>query len=822
MTWTAVDSVRAQEVFGTPGAPDARQVIEGLQLPPLPDPFGGKIERNAAESTPFWPARVAPPEGAPNVLLILLDDAGYGTNSTFGGVIPTPTLDKLAEDGLRYTSVNSTALCSPSRAALLSGRNHHSMGFGVIAEQATGFPGYDSLMSPEKATIARILKENGYRTAWWGKNHNTPAFQVSQDGPFDQWPIGMGFDYFYGFNGGDTSQWQPGPLFRNTTPIYPYIGDPDYNLTTAMADDAIEWIDRIETLAPDQPYFIYYAPGGVHAPHQPTKEWIDKISAMHLFDEGWNELRDTIFANQKRLGVVPEDAELTPWPSDLIKNWDQLSADEKKMFIRQADVYAAYLAYTDHEVGRVIRKIEEEGELDNTLIIYVSGDNGTSAEGGPNGTPNEVAAFNGVEVPVEVQLRDFYDAWGSDQTYAHMAIGWTWAFDTPFKWMKQVAGYFGGTRQGTVISWPGHIDDAGGIRHQFAHFNDIAPTILEATGIQEPSMVDGVPQSPMEGVSLAYTFEKANADEPSHHRTQYFEMMGEYALYHEGWIATTKVTRPPWVIVGASNLDPANSEWELYDLSKDWTQAHDVAAENPEKLTELQDLFWVEAEKYQVLPLNASAATRLVAPRPSITAGRSEFVWNGPLTGTPNGDAPSLLNTSYTLTAEVEVPEGGGNGMIITQGGRFGGYGFYLKQGKPVFLWNLVDIERVRWEGEAALTPGKHTLEFDFMYDGLGFGTLAFDSLSGIGQSGTGTLKVDGATVAEKRMERSVPIILQWDENLDVGSDTGTPVEDADYQVPFAFSGILREVTLELAPPMLTDADKAKLESAMRGKVIAH
>jgi arylsulfatase len=805
----------AQQILGTPGAPDARRVIEGLQLPPLPKDFGGTIERNAAQSTPYWPARVSPPPDAPNVLLILLDDAGFGTNSTFGGVIPTPTLDKLAEEGLRYTNLNSTALCSPTRAALLAGRNHHSMGFGVIAEQATGYPGYNSLMSPDKATIARILKENGYRTAWWGKNHNTPAFQVSQDGPFDQWPIGMGFDYFYGFNGGDTSQWHPGPLFRNTTPIYPYIGNPDYNLVTAMADDAIDWINRIETLSPGQPFFIYYAPGATHAPHHPTKEWIDRISALHLFDDGWNKLRETIFANQKRLGVVPENAELTEWPSELIKNWDQLTADEKKLFIRQADVYAAYLAYTDHEVGRVIQKIEDIGERDNTLIIYISGDNGTSAEGGPNGTPNEVAAFNGVEIAVEDQLAKFYDLWGSDLTNPHMSIGWTWAFDTPFKWTKQIAGFFGGTRQGTVISWPKAITDKGGVRNQFAHVNDIAPTILEAIGIREPSVVDGIPQSPMEGVSLAYTFDAARANEPSHHRTQYFEMFGQYAIYHEGWIASTKVTRPPWEFIGPANLDPANAEWELYDLGTDWTQAHDVAAENPEKLAELQDIFWREAGKYQVLPLDASVATRFVVPRPSLTAGRTEFVWEGPLTGTPNGDAPSVLNTSYAITAEVEVPDGGGEGMIITQGGRFAGYGFYLKAGKPVFLWNLVGLARERWEGEA-LSPGKHVLEFDFKYDGLGIGTLAFNSYSGIGQGGTGTLKVDGAVVAEKRMEHTIPLIMQWDENLDVGSDTGTPVDDADYQIPFPFTGTLERVTLKLDRPVLTAADKQELEAAMR------
>ncbi|MGV4791691.1 sulfatase-like hydrolase/transferase [Rhizobium sp. F40D2] len=809
---------KAQETIGTPGAPDARRVIQGLQIPAPPDQFGGRIERNAAQSTPFWPAQISPPKGAPNVLLILLDDAGYGTNSAFGGVIPTPTLDALAAGGLRYTNLHSTALCSPTRAALLTGRNHHSVGFGVVAEQATGYPGYNSLIPKDKATIARILTDNGYTTGMWGKNHNTPAFQVSQAGPFNQWPTGMGFDYFYGFNGGDTSQWQPGPLFRNTTPIYPYVGHPEYNLVTAMSDDAIEWINRVNTLAPDQPYFIYYAPGAVHAPHHPTEEWVDKISSMHLFDDGWNKLRETIFANQKRLGVIPQNAELTPWPADLIKKWDDLSTDEKKMFIRQADVYAAYLAYADHEIGRVIQAVKDSGEYDNTLIIFVTGDNGTSAEGGPDGTPNEIAVFNGVQVPVADQLKNFYEIWGTDKTYPHMSIGWSWAFDTPFKWTKQIAGYFGGTKQGTVVSWPKVISDTGGIRNQFAHVNDIAPTILEAIGIREPTVVDGVAQSPMEGTSLVYTFDKERADEPSHHRTQYFEMFGEYALYHEGWMAVTKVTRPPWDVLGPVNQDPANSEWELYDLSNDWTQARDVAAAHPDKLKELQDLFWQEAAKYQVLPLDATVAARIVTPRPSITAGRTDFVWNGPLTGTPNGDAPNVLNTSYTFNAAVEVPNGGGEGMLITQGGRFAGYGFYLKHGEPVFLWNLLGLQRERWEGTQALSPGKHQLQFDFKYDGLGAGTLAFNNLSGIGQGGTGTLKVDGEVVAEKRMEHTIPTILQFDENLDVGSDTGTPVDDADYQVPFAFTGKIDQITLKIERPQLTPADEEKLRAAIQVK----
>jgi len=803
-----------------PVFPSATTTIDGKQLPPPPQKFKGKIGRTTDQSTPYWPARIMPPKGAPNVLLIMTDDSGYGVPGTFGGVIPTPALDRIANSGLRYTNFHSTALCSPTRAALITGRNHHSVGFGVISEQATGFPGYDSFITRDKATIGKILKENGYRTSWFGKNHNTPSFQASADGPFDQWPIGMGFEYFYGFMGGDTNQWQPPNLARNTTYIYPFVDNPGYNLTTAMADEAIAYMDRINTLATEQPFFVYYVPGGTHAPHHPTPEWIKKISDMHLFDKGWNALRDEIYANQKKLGVIPKDAKLTPWPDDLLKRWDTLTPDEKKLFLRQADVFAAYVAYTDHEIGRVIQAVEDMGKFENTLIIYINGDNGTSSEGTLTGTPNEVAMFNGVDVPVEAQLKYFYDVWGSDKTYNHMAVPWAWAFDTPFSWTKQIVSHFGGIRQGMAISWPKTIKDKGGVRNQFHHVIDIVPTILEAAGIRPPELVDGIPQKPIEGASMAYTFDGKNANAPSTRKTQYFEMFGDRAIYHDGWIASTKVMRPPWV-----HFPPKESvldyPWELYDLSKDWTQSEDVAAKNPAKLKEMQDLFWREAEKYQVLPLDASIVTRLITPRPSITAGRDVFTWTRPLTGTPNGDAPSVLNTSYNFKAEVEIPQGGAEGMLITQGGRFAGYGFYLLKGKPVFLWNLVDLKRIRWEGPEALPPGKHTLEFDFRYDGLGMGTLAFNNMSGIGRGGTGVLKVDGKVVAEQKMEHTLPFILQWDENLDIGSDTGTPVNDADYQVPFQFTGKLAKVTLTIDRPKLTPEDVKKLQAAHRNNKVS-
>ena len=808
------------EVSGKPGSPSATVSIDGKQIPPPLQPFKGKIERSAKDSEPYWPARVVPPKGAPNVLLIMTDDSGFGVPSTFGGVIPTPALDRIADNGLRYTNFHSTALSSPTRAALITGRNHHSAGFGVISEQATGYPGYDSFITKDKATIGKILKDNGYRTSWFGKNHNTPSFQATEIGPFDQWPIGMGFEYFYGFMGGDTNQWEPANLARNTTYIYPFQDNPNYNLTTAMADEAIEYMNKVNTLTPDQPFFVYYVPGGTHAPHHPTPEWIEKISAMHLFDKGWNALREEIFANQKKLGVIPQDAKLTPWPDDLLKKWDTLTADEKKMFIKQADVFAAYAAYTDNEIGRVIQAVEDMGKLDNTLIIYINGDNGTSAEGTLVGTPNEVAMFNGVDVPVEAQLKYFYDAWGSNQTYNHMAVGWAWAFDTPFSWTKQIVSHLGGVRQAMAISWPKEIEDKGGVRHQFHHVIDIVPTILEATGIQQPEVVDGIKQSPVEGVSMAYTFDKKNADAKTTHTTQYFEMFGDRALYHDGWLASTKVMRPPWVHA-VPKMSVLDYPWELYNLNEDWTQSQDIAAKHPEKLKELQNMFWVEAEKYQVLPLDNTLVDRLITPRPSITAGRNTFIWTRPLTGTPNGDAPSVLNASYTFTAEIEVPQGGAEGMIITQGGRFAGYGFYLLKGKPVFLWNLVDLKRVRWEGPEALAPGKHTLEFDFKYDGMGPGTMAFGSFSGVGAGGTGVLKVDGKIVATEKMKHTLPFILEWDENLDVGSDTGTPVNDADYKVPFAFTGKLDKVTLTIDRPQLSPDDIKKLQAAQRNNRVS-
>jgi arylsulfatase A-like enzyme len=793
----------AQQTTGVPCSPSATTTVDGKYVPSPPSDFGGVINLSATDSKPCWPAKVVPPKGAPNILLIMTDDQGYGITSTFGGVIPTPAMDRLAKAGLRYTQFHSTALCSPTRAALITGRNHHSVGFGVIAEQATGYPGYDSIIEKNSATIGEILKENGYATSWFGKNHNTPTYLYSLAGPFDQWPSGMGFEYFYGFMGGETDQWTP-YLFRDHTQVYPWLGKPGYNLTTDMADEAINYLKGLNAAAPEKPFFLYYVPGGTHAPHQPTPEWIKKISDMHLFDKGWNELRETIFANQRKLGVIPPGTQLTPWPDSLPK-WDTLNANQKKLFTRQADVFAAYVAYTDHEIGRVIQTVEDMGKLDNTLIIYISGDNGTSAEGSTVGTPFDLAAIQAVDIPVETQLK-FYDVWGSALTTPHMSVAWSWAFDTPFKWTKQVASFFGGTRQGMVISWPGHIKDVGGIRTQFHHMIDIVPTILDVTGIPAPMMVDGIAQKPIEGVSMAYTFDAANAKAASKRETQYFEMFGNRAIYHDGWIAATPPPQPPWLMGTAKMPEVLNGyKWELYNIAEDYSENNNLAARFPDKLKELQELFLVEAQKYQVFPLDNSILERILAPRPSATAGRTEFTYSGEMSGLPDGSAPNILGKSYSITADVEIPPGGAEGMLNTLGGRFGGYGLYLLKGRPVFSYNLLAVEHFRWEGSEALPPGKHTILFDFKYDGPGFG-----------KGGTGVLSVDGKEVARKTVPHTIPVLMTIDESFDVGMDTRTGVDDNDYLPPFRFTGKLVKLTVNLKPAPMSAEDQKRWDEAVR------
>jgi arylsulfatase A-like enzyme len=807
-----------QKITGASGSPSATTSLDGKQLPPLPPKFGGVIKNSATDSTPWWAPSVVPPKGAPNVLLIMTDDQGYGVSSTFGGVIPTPAIDRIAHAGLRYTHFHSTALCSPTRAALITGRNHHSVGSGVIGELATGYPGYDSVISPEKATVGTILRDNGYSTSWFGKNHNTPAFQYSLAGPFDQWPSGMGFEYFYGFMGGETDQWTP-YLFQDHTQISPWIGRKDYNLTTDLADEAVKYLGDLNAQAPDKPFFLYYVPGGSHSPHQPKKEWIEKFKGK--FDMGYEKLREEIFANQKRLGVIPADSELTAWPDGtpefggaMLPRWDSLSVIQKKLYARQAEVFAAYVAYTDHEIGRVIQQVEDMGKLDNTLIIYICGDNGNSPEGTEEGTFNQMTAYNGVlTVPEAIQMLH-YENWGSEKTYPHMAVQWAWAFDTPFKWTKQVASHFGGTRQGLAISWPGHIVDVGAIRSQFHHIIDIVPTILEAAGIQAPEIVNGIPQKPIEGVSMDYTFGKANSNAPSTRTTQYFEMCCNRGIYNDGWYACTTPFAAPWLLATGKLPDVNDYAWELYNVTADYSQNNDLKEKFPEKLKELQALFQTEAEKYQVFPLDNTAFVRLLTPRPSATEGKTVFTYTGVKAGIPVGNAPSILNRDYTITAQITVPEGGAEGMIVTIGGRFGGYGLFLQDGKPVFVYNLLDLERFRWEGGVggivgadlfgrALKPGQHTIVFDFKYDG-----------PGPGKGGTGVLSVDGKELAKKTIKHTIPLLMSIDETFDVGLDTRTGVDNS-YELPFKFTGTIDKLTFELGPSQLSEVEEKTAAHAL-------
>ena len=806
---SCVGLAAAQQITGVPGSPSSTTTLQGSQLPAPPPAFGGVIKESAKDSTPWWPPRIVPPKGAPNILLIMTDDQGYGVSSTFGGVVPTPSLDRIAKEGLRYTQFHSTALCSPTRAALITGRNHHSVGAGVIGELSTGYPGYDSIIGPQNATIGTILRDNGFATSWFGKNHNTPVYTYSAAGPFDQWPSGLGFQYFYGFMGGETDQWTP-YLFRDHTQIFPFVGKPGYNLTTDLADEAIKHLRDLNAAAPEQPFFLYYVPGGTHSPHQPKQEWVDKFKGK--FDMGYEKLREVIFANQKRLGVIPANTQLTPWP-DSIPRWDSLSVVQKKLYARQAEVFAGYAAYTDYEIGRVIQEVRDQGKIDNTLVLYLVGDNGTSPEGTLSGAYNQLTAYNGIlKAPEALQLLH-YDEWGTDKTYPHMSVGWAWAFDTPFKWTKQVASHFGGTRQGMAISWPGHIKDVGGIRSQFHHVIDIVPTILEATGIKAPDTVDGIKQRPIEGVSMVYTFTEPNA--PSTRTTQYFEMAANRGIYHDGWMANTTPFAPPWDLATGKLPDVVDGyKWELYHITDDFSQYNDLAAKMPDKLKEMQALFLTEAAKYNVLPLDNTAFVRLQTPRPSAVAGKTLFTYTSEVSGIPVGSAPDILDKDFTITANVTIPKEGAEGMIVTMGGRFGGYGFYLQKGKPVFVYNFLDMERFRWEGGIggrigediggrALEPGKHTLVFDFKYDG-----------PGPAKGGVGVLTVDGKEIARKTVAHTIPLLMTIDETLDIGSDTRTGVDDS-YQLPFRFTGTINKVTFKLGPSQLSAEDQRAAAEAL-------
>jgi arylsulfatase A-like enzyme len=764
-------------------------------LPVPPPPFKGEIGLSAKDSKPDFPKPVQAPRGAPNVLLVLLDDVGFGATSTFGGPVATPTLERLARDGLRYNQFHTTAVCSPTRAALLTGRNHHTAHSGVVTEGATGYPGYDSLIQRDTATVAEVLRQRGWNTAWFGKNHNIPDWQTSQAGPFDLWPTGMGFEHFYGFIGGDTNQWRPG-VFEGTKPIEPYLGKPDYNLDYDLSDQAVGWIRMQKAVAPDRPFFVYYAPGATHAPHHPRREWIEKYRGK--FDQGWDRVREESLARQLQLGVVPPGTRLTPRPG-VIQAWSSLGGDQRKLFARMMEVYAGYLEQTDHNVGRVIDAIREAGQLDNTLVVYIAGDNGASAEGGAQGLLNEVTWMNGMPEDLAKLLARMDDL-GTWKTYNHYPVGWAHAMDTPFQWTKQIASHYGGTRNGMVISWPARIQDRGGLRSQWHHVVDVVPTILEAAGVTMPDSVNGVTQKPLEGVSMAYSFSDAKA--PSTHRTQYFEMIGHRAIYRDGWIAATTppATVLPWTPPGPVPDVVNGYRWELYDTSKDFSEADDLAAKEPERLRSLQQLFLVEAARFNVFPLDNSKMERFdTSIRPSLTRGRTSFTYAGGMSRIPEGAAPDVKNKSFTITAQVEIVKAPAEGVIVTQGGLFGGWALYVENGKPVFFYNTANLFHASVASPAALGPGKHVVVLAFRYDG------------GVGKGGLATLKVDGEKVAEGRVERTIPYRFSLDEGLDVGEDSGTPV-NLTYDVPFRFTGRVEKVTIDLGE--VAKADREAVEAA--------
>jgi arylsulfatase A-like enzyme len=782
----------------------------GSVILPAPEPlFGGVIGRRASESKPDFPQAVTAPKGAPNILLILTDDVGFGASSTFGGPIPTPSLDRIYQHGLCYNQFHTTALCSPTRAALLTGRNHHSVGFGQISEFATGYPGYDSILPKSAGTIGNILVDNGYDTSWFGKEHLIPDWQQSPAGPFDQWPSSLGFEYFYGFLGGDTDNWHPA-LFENTQPVLPPFGDPSYILIRDMTDRAVTWIRTQHAVAPDKPFLMYFAPGNGHAPHHATKDWIAKFKGK--FDEGWDKQREMTLANQKRLGIVPADTVLTPRPAQ-IPVWDSLNDDQKKVFARMMEVYAAAVAQADDEISHIFDALQESGQLDNTLIIFIEGDNGASAEGTLQGTTNEVgqAAPEPESLPF---LLSMMDKLGSDQTYNHYPVGWAHAMDTPFQWTKQVASHFGGTRNGMCLSWPNRIKAQHEIRSQFSHVIDIVPTILEAVGVQVPVVLNGTTQKPLDGVSMVYTFDDAKA--PTRHNTQYFEIAGNRGLYEDGWVASTTPLRLPWQVAGVEP-DPDDFPWELYNVARDFSQSNNLAKQNPKKLQDLEALFLIEAAKYNVLPIDSSFADRAnPAIRPNLNRGRTHYTYYPGMIRIPEASAPDIKNKSFRIVADVELPQGGADGVIVTQGGRFGGWGLLVLDRKPMFAYAFSNQDgdkypnqkkyKFRIAGTDPLPAGKHTIGFDFAYDG-----------GGIGKPGTGTLTVDGKKVGEGRIDLTQPIRFSLDESFDVGQDTGTPVIDEyDSKMPFKFTGVLNKVEIDLGANQLAPQKRGELDRLKR------
>ncbi|KRB36608.1 arylsulfatase [Microbacterium sp. Root180] len=726
-----------------------------------------------------------PPEGAPNVLVILLDDVGFGASSVFGGPCRTPVAERLAGGGLRYNRFHTTALCAPTRQALLTGRNHHSVGMGSITETATSAPGNSSLRPNTKAPLAMTLKLNGYSTAQFGKCHEVPVWQSSPIGPFDAWPsAGGGFEKFYGFIGGENNQWEPA-LYEGTTAVEPpATPEEGYHLTEDLADQAIGWMRTQKALAPDRPFFVYFAPGATHAPHHVPAEWADRYKGE--FADGWDVQREKTFARQKELGVIPADAELTP-RHDEIPAWDDMPDDLKPVLEREMEVYAGFLEHTDHHVGRVLDAVEDLGILEDTLIYYIIGDNGASAEGTVNGAFNEMANFNGMAALETPEfMRSKVDEFGSPMSYNHYAVGWAWAMDTPFQWTKQVASHWGGTRNGTIVHWPNGIADKGGLRSQFTHVIDIAPTVLEAAGLPEPTVVNGVQQSPMEGRSMLYSF--AATDAPEQHDLQYFEMFGNRGIYHRGWSAVTK-HRTPWVMVGGVLPAFDDDVWELYDGSADYSQARNLAAEHPQKLHELQRLWLIEAVKYNVLPLDDRTADRLnpdIAGRPTLVRGTSQLFYPG-MGRLSENSVVSIKNRSFSLTAEVTVPAGGSKGVIIAQGGRFGGWSLYVIDGVARFTYNVLGIHHFTTIAESPIPEGTHQVRMEFAYDG-----------GGLAKGGDVTLFYDGEQVGAGRVGATQPMVFSADETTDIGFESGTPVSE-DYRAETSrFRGRIAWVQLDL------------------------
>ena len=767
--------------LGLVAGAEAADAIDRTVLPVPEAAFKGEIGMTVKDSKPDFPTSVKAPEGAPNVLIVLLDDVGFGHAGAFGGAVSTPTMDRLSAEGLRYTTFHTTALCSPTRAALLTGRNHHSVGTGVVIEMGTGYPGYTGIVPGSAAALPEILRQNGYSTAAFGKWHNTPDTEISTAGPFERWPTGRtwGFEYFYGFMNGEAHQYYP-PLYRNTTPVaQPKSPEEGYHVTADMADDAIGWLNQLNAANPEKPWLVYFSTGAAHAPHHAPKAYIEKY--RDKFDGGWDKYREETFARQKQMGIVPKEAKLTPRPAE-IPAWDDQPEEAKRIYRRLMENYSGFLDHTDEQVGRLIAALEASGELDNTLIFYIVGDNGASAEGGLEGTISEVASVNGVQLGLKY-LEAKFDEIGGPASDPHVPVGWAWAANTPFKWAKQVASHLGGTRNGLIVHWPRSIQSANGLRTQFHHVIDIAPTVLEAAGIPEPRVVNGIEQKPIEGVSMLYSFDDGMAK--SRRTVQYFEMLGNRAIYKDGWMAAVRHGRLPWVTGGATG-DFSNEAWELYDLEKDFTQADDIAASHPEKVRELEEAFLVEAKKYNVLPLDDRLSERFdTTLRPSPLAGVKSFTYGPGVTGIGEGSFLNTHRVPFTVTANVEIADSASDGVLAAVGGIISGWSLYVKDGKPAFHYNLYDVEHTTIRSPEVLPPGKASISVEF---------TPVDPAPGA--AANVRMLVNGKEMAKGVVNRTVPFRYGV-EPFDVGSDTVSPVS-GDYTSPFPFQGRMIGVTIDL------------------------